>query len=149
LAEKGDPLRYTLKLLELRQIKSAITATAALYDGSQLFVVAQKLREMGHLQEAIALAEKETWYGSGDLDRVAEAVITHRPEWVIRISLKKADDLIAPTQSKLYPDAARWLSRAKRAYLHKNQSAEWQAYISDLRSAYARRPSLQKALAGL
>jgi uncharacterized Zn finger protein len=245
LAEKADPLRYTLKLLELGQIKTAITASAMLYDGSQLFVVAQKLREMGHLQEAIALAEQslqdpkffnsemgkwlapleeaqgkpeialqayhaaynifptyelyrhikrlagpawpntrpalmqkldtlrnrgelisihldegewdaaialaeqETWYGSGDLERVAEAVIPHRPEWVIRISLKKADELIAPTQSKLYPDAARWLSRAKRAYLHKGQSAEWQAYITDLRSTYARRPSLQKAIAGL
>jgi uncharacterized Zn finger protein len=83
------------------------------------------------------------------LEKVAEAVIPHRPDWVIRVAIRKADDLIAKTQSNLYPIAAQWLGRAKKAYQHKGQAAEWNAYIANLRTTYARRPSLQKAIANL
>jgi len=105
-----------------------------------------------HLEEqqwdaAILLAEKNSW--SDLVEKVAETVIPVRPDWVINFSLKQANDLIAPTQSKLYPGAAKWLARAKKAYLHKGQSAEWQAYLNHLRQTYARRPSLQKELARL
>ncbi len=98
--------------------------------------------------DAIRIAEKFHFY-TGLLDRVVEAVIPVRPDWVINVSLKQANDLIAPTQSKLYPDAAKWLARAKKAYQAKGQVSEWQAYISQLRVTYARRPSLQKAIAHL
>jgi uncharacterized Zn finger protein len=40
---------------------------------------------------------------------VAEALIAHRPEWVIRASINQADGLIARTQSKYYFYAAEWL----------------------------------------
>ncbi|HJW89760.1 MAG TPA: SWIM zinc finger family protein [Anaerolineales bacterium] len=106
-----------------------------------------------HLEEhewdaAIALAEKETWYGIL-LEKVADAVIPHRPDWVIHLALKQSDALIAKTQSNLYPAAAQWLRRAKKAYQHKGQLVEWQVYITNLRATYARRPALQKAIAGL
>ncbi len=106
-----------------------------------------------HLEEkeweaAIKIAEKD--FGSYRLlERVADAVIPHRPDWVIRVSLKHAEELIEKTQSNLYPAAARWLERAKKVYQLKGQTAEWKAYIADLRAKYARRPSLQKAIAGL
>lgn len=48
------------------------------------------------------------------LEKVADAVIPYRPDWVIRISLKQSDQLIEQTQNKLYPIAARWLERAKK-----------------------------------
>jgi len=83
------------------------------------------------------------------LEKVTEAVISHRPDWVIRVSLKQSDGLIAKTQSKLYPIAARWLERAKKAYHLKGQDAEWQAYIDNLRATYARRPALQREIQGL
>jgi len=51
--------------------------------------------------------------------------------------------------NKLYPAAARWLERAKKAYHQKGQDAEWQAYIDNLRTTYARRPGLQKEIKGL
>ena len=106
-----------------------------------------------HLEEkewdaATKIADKD--FGSYRLlERVADAVILHRPDWVIRVSIKQAEGLIEKTQSNLYPAAARWLERAKKVYLLKGQSAEWRAYIKDLRTEYARRPSLQKAIAGL
>jgi uncharacterized Zn finger protein len=106
-----------------------------------------------HLEEqeweaAIAAAERDTW-ATEQLAKVAEALIPFRPDWVIRVSLKQAEALIAPTQSNLYPAAAEWLARAKKAYQHKGQFSDWLAYISNLRATYARRPSLQKVLAGL
>jgi uncharacterized Zn finger protein len=106
-----------------------------------------------HLEEhewdaAIAIAEKQTW-AYNLVEKVADAVIPHRPDWVIRIALKQADALIIKTQSNLYPAAAKWLGRARKAYLHKGQATEWQAYIADLRATYARRPALQRAIADL
>ena len=113
----------------------------------------QNLQIQIHLEEhewdaAIRLAEKNTWQYD-QLVEVADAVIHHRPDWVIRIAIKQAEDLIKKTQSKLYPAAAGWLKRAKQAYHHKGQGAEWQVYIRNLRAEYARRPALQKAIADL
>ncbi|HSG44320.1 MAG TPA: SWIM zinc finger family protein [Anaerolineales bacterium] len=103
-----------------------------------------------HLEEkdwdaAIKVAEQDRW-SFRLLEKVADAVISHRPDWVIRVSLKQSDELIAKTQSKLYPIAARWLERAKDTYQQKGQDAEWQAYIDNLRMTYARRPALQREL---
>ena len=94
------------------------------------------------------VAEQDSW-SFNLLEKVADAVVSHRPDWVIRVSLKQSDDLIAKTQSKLYPIAARWLERAKKAYHQKGQDAEWQAYIDNLRTTYARRPALQREIQGL
>ncbi len=111
------------------------------------------LRASIHLEEhewdaAIRLAEKDAWNYTL-LAEVADAVIHHRPDWVICVALNQSDDLIVKTQSKLYPVAAQWLKRARQAYYHKGQAAEWQAYITNLRATYARRPALQQAIAGL
>lgn len=103
-----------------------------------------------HLEEkewddAIKIAEKD--FGSFRLlEKAADALVTHRPDWVIRVAIKQAEGLIERTQSNLYPAAAKWLERAKKAYRHKGQNAEWKAYIDNLRVTYARRPSLQKAI---
>jgi uncharacterized Zn finger protein len=94
---------------------------------------------------AIKVVEQDRW-SFQLLEKVAEAVIPHRPDWVIRVSLKQSDQLISQTQSKLYPIVARWLERAKKAYHHKGQDAEWQAYIDNLRATYARRPALQREI---
>jgi uncharacterized Zn finger protein len=104
--------------------------------------------EEGEWDAAISLAEQESWY-SDLLEKVADAVILHRPDWVIRVALKQTDALIVKKQSNLYPAAAQWLGRAKKAYQHKGQVAEWQAYITNLRTTYTRRPALQKAITNL
>jgi uncharacterized Zn finger protein len=106
-----------------------------------------------HLDEkdwdaAIAIAEKYTLIYQL-LEKVADALIPHRPDWVIRTAIKQSDGLIEKTQSNLYPGAARWLEKAKKAYQEKGQMDDWQAYIGNLRTTYARRPALQKAIAGL
>lgn len=98
--------------------------------------------------EAIVIAEKNT-YSYSQREKVADAVIAYRPDWVIRISIQEAEKLIEPTQSKYYPHAARWLAKAKQAYIQSGRATEWQNYFTQLKATYARRPSLQKELAKL
>jgi uncharacterized Zn finger protein len=95
--------------------------------------------------KAIAIAEQNL-YSYNLREKVADAVIAQRPDWVVRVSIKEAEKLIEPTQSKYYPHAARWLAKAKQAYLQSGRTAEWQAYFAQLKTTYARRPSLQKEL---
>jgi uncharacterized Zn finger protein len=101
--------------------------------------------EEGDWDSAIKVAERDSW-SFNPLEKVADAVILYRPDWVVRVSLKQSDELILKTQSKLYPIAARWLERAKKAYHIKGQDEEWQAYIDNLRATYARRPALQREI---
>lgn len=98
--------------------------------------------------DAIAVAEKNT-YDYSLREKVADAVIAHHPDWVIHTSIKEAEKLIEPTQSKYYPHAARWLEKAKQAYIQSGRKTEWQTYFAQLKTTYARRPSLQKELAKL
>lgn len=80
---------------------------------------------------------------------VADALIEHRPEWVIHASVKQADELIAPTKSNLYPAATDWLRRAKAAYAHSGRTVEWQKYLLRLKEQYKRRPALMAQLKNL
>jgi len=77
---------------------------------------------------------------------VANALIAHRPEWVIKASIKQAESLIAPTKSNLYPHAADWLRRAKAAHAQLGRTDEWQKYLTQLKEQYRRRPALMAQL---
>lgn len=83
--------------------------------------------------EAIQLAERRAVAGGPVAALVADRVIPHRPEWVIAVSRKEADRLISETQSKLYPVAAEWMARAKRAYAHLHREREWRAYLQSVK----------------
>lgn len=77
------------------------------------------------------------------------STIQHRPEWVVQISLKHAERLIAEVTSKNYPIAAAWLKRAKQAYTLLGKSDEWKKYLKETKEKYKRRPALQSQLARL
>jgi tetratricopeptide (TPR) repeat protein len=92
--------------------------------------------------EAIKIADKrDVWYEV--TATVADAVIEHRPEWVIQISIKQAEELIGRTQSKYYVHAADWLARAKKAYKYLEWDREWRVFLDQLKEKYKRRPALQ------
>jgi uncharacterized Zn finger protein len=240
----GEHLRYTLKLLSLGRAPEAIShAVKHLTDAGEALTLAQRLRDSGHMGEAIrvgehglrlkghkaplgrwlgaieeaqgrtkqalaawleafreapsldlwrtlkrlagrgwsklkpeamsslekfydkrplaeVLVEEQEWDAAIRLaDRhaqehevaatVADALITRRPEWVIRASVKHAEALIAPTKSGLYPAAADWLRRAKAAYEHSGRLDEWQQYLQRLKEQYKRRPALMAQLKSL
>lgn len=94
---------------------------------------------------AIAIAEHSTGIRSL-LEMVAEGVIVHRPEWVIQVSRREAETLIAKTQSNLYPAAAAWLIKMKKACHAAGQTVEWQTYFTALKNTYSRRPALRAEL---
>lgn len=83
------------------------------------------------------------------VETVAEALVPHRPEWVIRASIKQAEDLIVQTKSNLYPAAADWLKRARDAYAKSGRTSEWRKYLQQLKEQYKRRPALLAQLARL
>jgi uncharacterized Zn finger protein len=80
------------------------------------------------------------------LEKVADAVISYRSDWVIQISREQAEGLIDKTQSKYYPYAARWLMKMKQAHIQSERKAEWLDYLDRLKTTYARRPALQTEL---
>lgn len=126
-----------------KQIKpEAIVSLEKFYDKQPL---AEVLLSEQEWDAAIRVADKHA-----DDQRVAvtvaDALISHRPEWVIRASVKQAENLIAPTKSNLYPAAADWLRRAKAAYARTGRTDEWQKYLLRLKEQYRRRPALMAQL---
>lgn len=104
-----------------------------------------------HEQEwdaALQVADQET-YDYRLIALVADALIPHRPEWVIRASIKQFDGLVAKTQSKYYVHAAEWLRRVKAAYTQLKQPDKWQKYLEQLKEQYRRRPALMSYLKAL
>ena len=98
--------------------------------------------------EAIKVAEgPDAWYTI--VETVADGVMPHRPEWVVKISLRHAERLMSEPKSKNYPIAAAWLKRAKQAYKLLGKTDEWQKYLRETKEKYKRRPALQDQLARL
>jgi uncharacterized Zn finger protein len=96
--------------------------------------------------KAISIAKKAGEWNYSLIEKVADAVFSFRPDWVIQASRKQAEGLIAKTQSKYYATAARWLAKMKQAYLASGRKEEWLFYLEELKSTYSRRPALQAEL---
>jgi uncharacterized Zn finger protein len=123
----------------------AISSLEKFYDKQPL---AEVLLEEREWEAAMRVADKHA-QDERVAATVADALIEHRPEWVIRTSIKHAESLIAPTKSNLYPAAAGWLRRAKAAYERLGRDGEWQKYLLRLKEQYRRRPALMTQLSGL
>jgi uncharacterized Zn finger protein len=96
--------------------------------------------------KAIGIADKAGEWDYSLIEKVADAVFPFRPDWVIQVSRKQAEGLIAKTQSKYYAIAASWLAKMKQAYLSSGRKAEWLSYLDELKNNYSRRPALQAEL---
>ena len=111
-------------------------------------VLAEVLLLEEEWDDAIKVAEgRDVWYPV--VETVADGVAQHRPEWVVKISLKHAERLMSEAKSKNYPIAAAWLKRAKQAYKLLGKSDEWKRYLREIKEKYKRRPALQNQLARL
>ncbi len=96
--------------------------------------------------KAIAVANRAGDWNYPLIEKVADAVLTFRPDWVIMVSQRQAEGLIEKTQSKYYAAAGRWLAKMKRAYTYTGRKTEWQAYLEGLKTTYSRRTALQAEL---
>lgn len=82
-------------------------------------------------------------------EKAVDAMVAVRPEWVIAVSRRHAEELIGRSQGKYYEMAADWLEKMKQAYASLDKEVEWQTYLEGLKIKYRRRPSLQAELGKL
>jgi len=109
--------------------------------------LADVLLAEGEWDAAIGVAdEKKGWGYSSLVEKVADAVVPHRPDWVIKVCRRQAEELIETRQSKHYGAAAHWLTKMKAAFVSRGLEREWKDYLEELRNKYSRRPALQAEL---
>ncbi|HVP21407.1 MAG TPA: SWIM zinc finger family protein [Anaerolineaceae bacterium] len=140
-------LYQTLKKLSSKDWEAMKPALMRVFDGDRfaeeqvdIFLFEQEW------DAAIAVADRVGDWQYNLVEKVADGVISVRPDWVIQASQKQAQALIDKTQSKYYSIAAHWLAKVKQAYLSTGRKAEWQGYLDGLKSTYSRRPALQAEL---
>ncbi len=98
----------------------------------------------GLLDEAIAAVGESASYGL--LERVMDAAIDYRPDWVIQAACQQAERIMDSGKSKHYGYAISRLERAHKAYLSAGRQAEWRAYLRGIRTRYRRKYSLMEML---
>jgi uncharacterized Zn finger protein len=129
---------------ELREELLAHLRQASGYSSSQAQV--DIFLEEGLLDDAIAAVEEGASYDL--IERVMDAVLEHRPEWVIGAARRQAERIIEPGRSKYYHHAVGWLERARAAYRAAGREADWQAYLREIRTRHGRKYKLMGMLEG-
>ena len=94
----------------------------------------------GLVDDAIRALGDYPYYGA--VEMVVDAAIETHPDWCIRACKAQAEPIMDQGRSKYYHHAARWLEKAKAAYLAAGRAAEWRAYLSSLLERHARKYSL-------
>jgi uncharacterized Zn finger protein len=98
----------------------------------------------GLLDEAIAAVEKGASYDL--VEQVMDAVVAHRPAWVVGVARQQAERIIEAGQSKHYHHAVTCLMRARMAYAAAGREADWWAYLGTIRERHSRKYKLMSML---
>ena len=77
------------------------------------------------------------------------AVQQSHSDWAIRQCKQQAERIMDSGKSKDYHHAARWLERARQAYLAADRADEWRAYLEGLIQKHARKYALRPRLEAL
>jgi len=77
-----------------------------------------------------------------------DAVVAHRPEWVIRAARREAERIVNAGKARYYHHAVDWLARAKAAYRVAGRETEWRAYLGEIRERHGRKYKLVGMLKG-
>ncbi|MEO7911475.1 MAG: SWIM zinc finger family protein [Roseiflexaceae bacterium] len=96
-----------------------------------------------------AIAAVKDGYGYGLLERVMDAAISTRPDWVINAARAQAERIISAGDAKHYDAAVGWLRRARDAYRAADQPADWQGYLSAIKTTHGRKHKLIGLLQGI
>jgi uncharacterized Zn finger protein len=129
---------------ELRENLLAHLRQASGYSSSEAQV--DVFLHEGLLDDAVAAVEKGAGYDL--LERVMDAVVEHRPEWVIGAARRQAERIIEAGQSKYYHHAVSWLGRARAAYQAADREVDWQAYLDEVHTRHGRKYKLMRMLEG-
>jgi uncharacterized Zn finger protein len=101
----------------------------------------------GLIDEAIA-AVKDV-YSYGLLERVMDAAIATRPDWVIKAASAQAERIMDAGDAQHYHHAVDWLRRARDAFRAAGRPADWQGYLSSIRTKHGRKYKLMGLIEGL
>jgi uncharacterized Zn finger protein len=113
------------------------------YSGDQVDIFLHE----GLLDDAIAAVRSGAGYDQ--LERVMDAVVEYRPNWVIEAARQQAGRIIEAGKAKYYHHAVNWLDRARAGYRAAGREAEWQAYLREIRTRHGRKYKLMGMLEGL
>lgn len=80
--------------------------------------------------------------GSAGIERVMDAAISSRPDWVISTATKKAEQIMNEGKSEHYERAVGWLRRARDAYKASGRQSDWRSYIANVREHHGRKRKL-------
>ncbi len=96
------------------------------------------------IDRALALLSKsDRWMRSRFLVQVAEAAAKSRPQSAIELYQEIVEKAISGRDRKSYRIAASYLPTLKGLYEGLNQQSNWQEYLEELRSRYAKLRALQ------
>jgi len=103
----------------------------------------------GMVEAAIQALEQGANFDRGAPERVVEAATESHPDWAIRQCKKWAEAIMDRGESSRYPEAVRWLERARKAYKRAGRMEEWRAYLEGLIRKHARKRALRPRLEAL
>jgi len=92
----------------------------------------------GLIDDAIKTVQNLSYYQVNLLQRVLEAAIAPRPDWVIATGRKLAEPIMEQKKSDRYSEAIQWLKLTKAAYLQSGRASEWSAYRAQLVEQHTR-----------
>ncbi|NJR51109.1 MAG: SWIM zinc finger domain-containing protein [Leptolyngbyaceae cyanobacterium CSU_1_3] len=101
------------------------------------------------LDEAISTVNKRYIYKIEWVYQVMDAVLDHRPDWVIETATRNADEIMNAGKSDKYATAIEWLKRAKAAYVASNRQSEWRTYRNHLELVHGKKRKLIGLLASV
>lgn len=103
----------------------------------------------GLIDDAIAALDLKGYVDYTLLERVADVAISTRPDWVIRVCRQQAESIMKSAKSTAYHHAARWLEKARSAYIATDRKKEWQEYLTEILDLHRRKYKLVPMLEGL
>ncbi|MBI3977407.1 MAG: SWIM zinc finger domain-containing protein [Chloroflexi bacterium] len=95
----------------------------------------------GLVDDAIA-AVQDHLYQHDLVERVVDAAVQSRPDWVIQTCLRQAEPIMDGGKSQRYEHAVRWLEKAGAASRAAGRGADWRAYLESLIARHGRKYSL-------
>ena len=91
-------------------------------------------------------AVKDVYYRSHLVQRVMDAAMAQRPDWVIEQACSQAEAIMNGGKANAYHHAIDWLKRVRGAYLASDRREMWSAYRSQLMQTHRRKHKLMGML---
>ncbi len=101
------------------------------------------------LDDAIAVVDELSHFQRREIQRVMDAAMAYRPDWVIQNACQRAEAIMDKAQAKYYPEAIAWLEKTRTAYQVSGRLNEWEAYRAKLLLTHARKYKLRTMLGNL